>query len=436
MANKPPKAPWDPASVPGAPIPKPPPSARGASGEVEVTSKVGIPRVDSLGPAEPPFPPPPVAEPRTVADEKVAFWGLSTDSQPSVVGPDPVVPDYDDALLSGGDELFDPATGWDYSAVSGHQGTANDLLGSHPALAAVSHAGMATVSHAEIPTVGEGLGALASEERTLAPDTADLPHLPTFKTSGRWRKQPNASGPPILEEPAPLRSLEPKAEEPDEPTEATVKVSFDDDGFFSLADVPAPTSDAADAFIQEESVYEIGPIDDSIADVSSPVVRVESTGEFEFQIDESSPDLGDQIFSEAAIPSLSPELFSLPTDDAIKKAQQLFQDGDADMGMALLEAALMKAPNDDRLGTWLEYGERRLISAYCPAGRPERVPVLRHPRERLLAVTAGNQRDLIAVIDGRATVSSLRRKVPHVPVVSFWKELGKLTQRGWLGWAD
>ncbi len=405
---------------------------------MKVTSKVGIRRAPPAHPkpVEAAFPPPP--EERTAADEKAAFWGLTSDTQPPVAAPLLTDEEEDDGMLSGTDDLFDPATGWDYSAVSGNQGPAADLLGSHPALAAVSEAGGAAASADDIATIDGGLPAVDLSERALAPDTADLPHLPTFKTSCRWRKHPTATGAPVLEDPNPPPPPPPEVavEEPDEPTEATVKVAFDDDGFFSIADAPAPTSDAADAMIEEESVYEIGPIDSSVADVSSPVVRVESTGKFEFHINDSTPDLGDEIFSEAVIPSLLPDLFTLPIDDAIKKAQQLFQDGDADMGMALLEAALIKEPDDTRLGTWLEYGERRLISAYCPAGRPERVPILRHPRERLMAVTAGNQRDLVAVIDGRTTVANLRLKLPHVPVVSFWKELGKLTHRGWLGWVD
>jgi hypothetical protein len=225
------------------------------------------------------------------------------------------------------------------------------------------------------------------------------------------------------------------SEEPGEPTEATVKVEFDNEGFFSIADVAAPVVPAESFFVEEESVYEISPIEDDRAGTSSPVQHVDATGEFDFQI-EVTPDAGDELFSQATIPALPPSLLGLSVDDAIKKAQQLFLDGEADMGMALLEASVMAHPDDNRLATWLEYGERRLISAYCPTGRPERVPTLRQPRGQLLLVTAGSQRDLISVIDGLTAVRDLRRKLPHVPVVSFWKELGKLTQWGWLGWAD
>jgi hypothetical protein len=393
--------------------------------------------------------------PQRATDDEASFWSIGAKEAA------PVHVDSGEELLSGDEEMFDPATGWNYAVVGGGASTEPDDINTQSALAAISLAGMAAVSRSHIPAVQAAPPAADPADRALAPNTGDVSHLPTFKTSGRWAKPPDAPPPPILEAPraAPAPRVEeeddglfgasddgrsePGAEpgfqtldEPaDEPTEETVRVEFDDDGFFSIADVAAPVVHAESFFVEEESVYDIGPIEDDPACPASEVVRLDATGEFDFQI-EVTPEHGEDVFSQTTLPALPPELLTLSVDDAIQKAQQLFLDGEADLGMALLEATIMAHPDDNRLATWLEYGERRLISAYCPTGRPDRVAILRQPRGQLLVVTAGSQHDLIAVIDGRTTVRDLRRKLPHVPVVAFWKELGKLTQRGWLGWAD
>jgi hypothetical protein len=213
--------------------------------------------------------------------------------------------------------------------------------------------------------------------------------------------------PPLEELEASLRPPTPEPAPPPAPP-ARRGVEFDEQGFFSVADAQVPT----------------------------PQVEVDDeSGEYEIEVDQSSANLDDDLFSQSALPSVPPDLAALPVEQAIARAQELFRTDDPAMGMAVLEATRMRAPDDPRVQTWLEYGERRLMARFCPGVSAHWVPRLMHPKEKLAVVTAGDQRVLIAAIDGRRTLVGLREALPQIPAVGFWKDVGKLQERGWIGWA-
>jgi hypothetical protein len=422
-------APWDAPRPDGSSTPSEP-AVEPPSFELEVELDLGRPartprsepaspgpeaKLRSAAPARASSPPvgrrPPAPElglaggelPSYSTEDSISFWALqSVDTgRAAPVAGEP---------LSGTDEVFDPATGWDFAAVSDA-----DLRASHeqttpspappPVRSAVANVpdwgspsfGDEPVSPASSPIEGPSFSDLPAP--ASASREAPLPDLDTF------------------EPPAALSSDGSIPFEPAPPSCTSGPVVFDPDGFFSVADVSGPTSPPP---------------------AGSEAGQLEESAEFEFDIDdEPVSELEEHdIYSQSALPAVPPELAILPVEDAVVRARELFADDDPDLGMAILQAARMRAPNDTRVETWLEFGERRLMARYAPGARPDRVPVLAHPKEKLLRVTAGDQAALIAAIDGQRDLIRLRRALPQLPVVGFWKDVGKLLERGWLGWSD
>ncbi len=366
---------------------------------------------------------------RIEEEDSFAYWSESG-ADAGIAGDPPQL----DEPLSGTDDWFDPATGWDLDAVTdGSIDAIDDPLA--PVGTSWSPTSSASSQPAPAPPAPklwtpEPLPPPSSDEEAQA--AAPLPELPDF-TGEHWNLPPGPATGAKVDKPEP----EPEPDLPP-PGPDDSQVAFDDDGFLSIADVPAPTSTT--------TADEVGPVVQSFADVAGPAYQAPapaapapaegSVADIEISIDDSQPDLGDQVFSEARLPSIPPDLAMLPLDEALGKAQEFFGTGQEELGMALLESARIQAPDDPRLATWLEYGERRIMLAACPGATFKRTPALTHPRTRLAAVTAGDQRTLVMAIDGQHTLAQLREALPQIPAVGFWKELGKLQQRGWLRWTD
>ena len=141
-------------------------------------------------------------------------------------------------------------------------------------------------------------------------------------------------------------------------------------------------------------------------------------------------------FSVATMPSVPDASVSLTCGEAIIWAKELFEEDRARDGMALLSFTAARFPDDPLLATWLEFGERRLIARYCPGVRLDDVANLVPDQPLLLRRTVGAQRALVAAIDGVRTIAALRELLPGIPVVTFWEDLGKMNDRGWLRWED
>ena len=385
LAKPPPKSPEPPPKSPEPPpkSPEPPPKS---------------PEPPPRSPKPPPTSPPLGMGGEPDPEDSSTFWSLEAD------GHDPRdQPDLDEPL-SGTDDLFDPATGWEFAAVTDDSIPSIDSsLGGEP----------------ERP---EPSAPIVEHTPTLLgrdPATAPLPELPDF-TGDHWNLPPGpASAPKAIkptapQEATPSTSKLSKQPVPPRPAEDS-GINFDPDGFLSIADTPAPVGGT--------TADELAPAD-------------WETDEFDLSVDESHPEIGDVLFSGAELPAISPELALLPTDEALSKAQELFGTGNPELGMALLESARIQAPDDTRLQTWLDYGERRVMLASCPGVKRDQVPTLVHSKSKLAAVTSGDQRSIVLAIDGRRTLVELREALPQIPVVGFWKELGKLQQRGWLRWTN
>ncbi len=426
MSKRKPTAPWDrPGARPGD---RPKPKDEPASYELEVEVDLGRPArrpresaVDTQsGPAParrgPPPGPAPAPQPSGFsmageetpsysAEDSISFWSLQAADGPA---PGPT----DDEPLSGTDEVFDPATGWDFAAVSDSdlQGRSDRPDPSPPPSPSTPPSPPAASSVADLPDWGEpafdGAGPSYSDLPTPPSATGDGP-LPDLDGAPPWPPGNPTAAPAVPEE---LSDPAPDATPGPGPN-----VVFDNDGFFSVADVAAPVPAS-----------------------SPPPEPLEESAEFEFEVDDDPPEelSEDDIYSQSAIPAVPPDLAALPVEEAVETARALFANDDPALGMAVLQAARMRAPEDTRVETWLEFGERRLIARFAPGATGERVPVLLHPGEKLLRVTAGDQATLIAAVDGARTIAQLRLQLPQLPVVGFWKDVGKLLERGWLGWAD
>jgi hypothetical protein len=141
-------------------------------------------------------------------------------------------------------------------------------------------------------------------------------------------------------------------------------------------------------------------------------------------------------FSAATLPVLPDEFVSLTCGEAIIWARELFAEDRARDGMALLSFTASRFPGDALLAKWLVFGERRLIIRFCPELRPSDVPSLVPDQALLLRRTVGAQRALVAAIDGERSLSTLRALLPGIPVTSFWEDVGKMNDRGWLRWEE
>lgn len=325
--------------------------------------------------------------------------------------------------LSGTDEVFDPATGWDFAAVSdadlravgrprgAESPTVRDAVSNLPDWGAPS-LGDEPEGGAAAPLSGPSFSDLPIPGSPSREES--LPDLEGLRAEPAVTRLSTAAPEPGLPDARP-RDL---SFAPEVPTQAPPRVAFDPDGFFSVADVPSPVQVTLDG------------------DATPPPQSLEESAEFEIEVDEEPVfELEEEdIYSQSALPAVPPELAILPVEEAVERARELFADDDPALGMAVLEAARMRAPADTRVETWLEFGERRLIARYAPEARPDRIPVLLHPTEKLLRVTGGDQAALIAAVDGRRTLTQLRRALPQLPLVGFWKDIGKLLERGWLGW--
>lgn len=459
MSKRNPTAPWDSPRSGASPGPKdelrPEPDAIEVEVELDLGRPARTPR-SSPRPGEasaangaPKAPPrssgPPPSTDLSLAGEEapaystqdsISFWSLqAADSGPRR----PAI----DEPLSGTDEVFDPATGWDFPAVSDGDLRVRPSAPT-PDPASTSDPATTPSAVADLPDWGEpdfggsdldrvsdfGGGSEAGVGWSFdaaGPSFSDLPlppsasaELPLPDLHGGERSDGPASGAPQLSSVA--RPGAPDVVfDPAPPDEEPPAVVFDNEGFFSVADVASPVS------LQDDS----GP-------APAPASSLEESAEFEFEMDDDGPEelSEDDIYSQSALPAVPPELAILPVEEAVVRARELFADGDPELGMAVLEAARMRAPDDTRVETWLEFGERRLIAHHAPGARSDRVPLLLHPASKLLRVTAGDQASLIAAVDGVRDINQLRRALPQLPVVGFWKDVGKLLERGWLGWSD
>jgi hypothetical protein len=198
-------------------------------------------------------------------------------------------------------------------------------------------------------------------------------------------------------------------------------------------EAPADPGEEAPSFWSSSEEIEAPPGD------GPPTGRPGDSGvEIEFE-DGPTPGMdavGGEMRSMASIPPVPDELVALSSADAVTEAQRLFEEGHAEEGVALLEAAAGRNPGDSSIETWLDIGERRLIAKYCPDVRGTSVPKLTKPKRELLRVTQGPQRRLVTAIDGERSISEVRSVLPDVQIVVFWKDLAKLNERGWLEWRE
>jgi len=240
-----------------------------------------------------------------------------------------------------------------------------------------------------------------------------------------------------------------------EPVDVGSSSLFGEDGFFSLSSdheqeaesAPSPVDTAARS--QEDSTSSQGEASASPRPprppqglrgprTPSPVLRLSDSAEFEFNVgsDLDIDPLGDDIFSSAAVPAISPELLCLSVEEALVRSAGLVEEGEPVLGLSVLLAAQVMAPDHEQLGRALQETELHVMSKFCPNAQLDRVPVLCHPVEQLLPVTDGHQGELVQAIDGSRCLSELRSALPGVDPAVFWADMGKLLQRGWLRWKE
>jgi hypothetical protein len=123
-------------------------------------------------------------------------------------------------------------------------------------------------------------------------------------------------------------------------------------------------------------------------------------------------------------------------DGALALGRSLLNDDRIEDGVGILEQATRAHPSDTRISTWFEYAERRLAGKLCPDARVDRVPYLVHASQDILPVSGPEQQQVIVQVDGRRSLLSIRRALPHLPAQAFWKAVARLRQRDWIRWRD
>lgn len=194
----------------------------------------------------------------------------------------------------------------------------------------------------------------------------------------------------------------------------------------SLAATPAP-----DEFLSgEEEFFDPATGWDFQAITSRQIEAVRSqeaptvaeSGEFSVEIEPGEP-LPPPVPSPATV------------DQALQRAQELFGGKRDDEALDLLAAASRAAPEDARLTTWIEFGERRVMRRHCPTGGLDRVPRLAHPLDTLLRVASPEQARLLHSVDGVSNAAALRQQL-GLGASTFWALAGRLVERGWMNWLD
>ena len=155
---------------------------------------------------------------------------------------------------------------------------------------------------------------------------------------------------------------------------------------------------------------------------SQEVAVVADSGEFSLEIDADEP-----------IPP--PGAPPLDAEHSLTQAQELFQQERDLEAITLLDATSRAAPDDPRLTTWIEFGERRVMRRCCPTGGLDRVPRIARPPGEMLPAADPAETGLLLAIDGASNAATLRQRL-GLGAVEFWAPMGKLVERGWILWID
>lgn len=150
------------------------------------------------------------------------------------------------------------------------------------------------------------------------------------------------------------------------------------------------------------------------------------------RVDPSLRAAATQPFSTASLPAVPDQALFLDRAEAVERSRQLFEADRLGEGMAILTWTALRFPDDPLLARWLARGEHRLMEQHCPGVTLRTIPVLRPNPLELLDRTTGTQRALVVSIDGRRSFAELRAALPGLTVPTFWQDVGKMNDRGWL----